>query len=117
MVVGETPFSERQIIIEDSVEDVRPVEERWPVVQACIITGRIVAGVVLNSANRVERFGKRVVEVEEQSVPAIVAQRQDQSVVVRFVPAGAHKEVEHLCVRIFRQSEPQPGKVHAQEKI
>jgi len=89
---------EGQLVIEDGVENVRPIEEGRPVVEMPVEAGGIVAGVVLHSTDSIKRLGKGVVEVEQQAMPAVISQIQNQGVVVGSVAAGSREKVEDLQV-------------------
>src|SRR5580704_4120356 len=95
--------TEWQVVVEKGIEDIGPVKERRPIVEAEIVAGRVVFRSVLHCADIVERLGARVVQIEHQPVPVIVAQGDDECVVVGMVVAIAHEKIENLQVVIRRQ--------------
>ena len=96
---------EGQLVIEDGVENMWAIEEGRSVIEMRVEAGRVVARIVLNGADRVERLGEGVVEIEQQAVPGIVAQIDDQGVVIGIVAAGASEEINDLGVIERRQTQ------------
>src|SRR5208282_480808 len=97
--------SEREVVGEKGVEDVGPVEERRSVVEVEVVAGGMVFGGVLYGADIVERLGASVVQVEDQSMPIVVAEGDNEGVVVGVVVTVTHEEVEDLEVVIGLQPE------------
>src|SRR5690348_15554794 len=95
--------SERQLIVEEGVEDVRSVKEGRSVVEIEIVAGRVIFRGILNRADCVQRLGKSVVHIENQSSPIIIAESDDERVVIGAVVAIAHEQVEYLQIVVGGQ--------------